>query len=305
MGSEIKKSDHQLIEKIGNLNPLHRKFLAGSQQQLLTEERDDLLAYIAYCKEEGLTLDDVAACYDLLVSDTVKEQIYFRRYGKYRNSTFEDVASSVYGNDDYMKKYMVGLALTAFLWPSHIAINRFIGESLAKVTDVGCYLEIGPGHGFYMMRAMRMTKHCSYIGIDISSASVALTKRILGSGYFGEFSNYSIHQSDFLRYDTSDKYDVIVMGEVLEHVEEPQRILKKIHDVASDGAHLLLTTCANAPEVDHIYLYRSLSEVDRQISDAGFVTKDRLVVPYQGKELSECERDGLPINIAYALTKEI
>jgi 2-polyprenyl-3-methyl-5-hydroxy-6-metoxy-1,4-benzoquinol methylase len=295
----------RLIEIIGDKNPLHRKFIAGAGDMLLSKEKEDLLAYIQYCAKENLTLDNIASCYDLVVRDTAREQMYFRRHGKYRHSTFQEVASSVYGDDNYMRQYMVGLALTAFLWPNHVAINRFIGEHLEKVKSAGSYLDIGPGHGFYMMKAMRVLRHCSYVGVDISSTSVALTKRILGSSFFGDFGNYSIHQSDFLSWDTRDRYDVIVMGEVLEHVEDPERLLRKINEVASDEAHVFLTTCANAPEIDHIYLYRSVCEVDQQILDAGFLTRDRLIVPYQGKNLSECEKDGLPINVAYVLAKDV
>ena len=42
------------------------------------------------------------------------------------------MAASVYHDRDYMDRYMYGLAITNFLWPNHVAMARFLRESLPK-----------------------------------------------------------------------------------------------------------------------------------------------------------------------------
>ena len=46
----------------------------------------------------------------------------------------------------------------------------------------------------------------------------------------------------FLEYETSKKYDVIVMGDVLEHVSEPVRALEKAYDMLAPDGILWLST---------------------------------------------------------------
>ena len=52
----------------------------------------------------------------------------------------------------------------------------------------------------------------------------------------------NIKCADFLEYETSKKYDVIVMGDVLEHVSEPVRALEKAYDMLAPDGILWLST---------------------------------------------------------------
>jgi 2-polyprenyl-3-methyl-5-hydroxy-6-metoxy-1,4-benzoquinol methylase len=294
---------HRLIVKIVELNNLQAKFINKSMETLTAHEYVDLDSYLRYCIGNNLDIEFLAKSYDLIVKDTLKEQIYFKKYRRYRHSRFDEVASLVYYNEEYMKKYMVGLALTTFLWPNHRHIKRFFNNTISEIGNYGRYLEIGPGHGFYMMDAMRNTRFSKFLGIDISPTSVSLTKSILKSSCFGSFRNYVILDADFLWWNSSEKFDAIVMGEVLEHVEKPLLFLKKINKLARNNAYIFITTCVNAPEIDHIYCYRSVSEVEEQIRVADFAIQEKLVVPYNEITLEECEENLLPVNVAYILRK--
>ena len=65
-------------------------------------------------------------------------------------------------------------------------------------------------------------------------------------------------------------YDFINMGEVLEHVERPQELLKKLHGLLSPGGHAYVTTPANAPMIDHIHLFRNAQEIREMLTSCGF-----------------------------------
>jgi len=294
---------HELVEQIISINPLQSKFLEASISGATEEELDDLLAYVGYSQGEGLSLEYLASSYDLIVKDTLREQIYFQRHKRYRYSTFDEVADSVYFDGEYMRKYMHGLALTGYLWPNHRELHRYFCETL-PVDKPGTYLEIGPGHGMYMVTAMRRTDFDVFHGLDLSPTSVEMTQRLIGSGVFGQFDNFDVFEQDFLEGELPPaSYSAIVMGEVLEHVEEPGIFLERIRALATDDAFIFITTPINAPAIDHIYLFESYDSIETLVNEAGLSVSDSLLVPYPGLDVEESMRQCLPINVALVLQK--
>lgn len=292
-----------LVERIVDINPLQSKFISQSLAGAHESELDDLAAYISYGCRKGLTIEYLAECYDLIVKDTLREQIYFQRHKRYRYSSFDEVAGAVYFDDEYMRKYMHGLAITAYLWPNHRELHRYFSSSIPLNTS-GKYLEIGPGHGMYMMTAMRRSKYDYFDGIDLSPTSVEMTEDLIGSGDFGNFDNYRIFEQDFLDGDLGpNTYAAIVMGEVLEHVEQPAVFLDRIRAVATDDAYIFITTPINAPAIDHIYLFDSYEPIESLVLDAGLLIKEKLLVPYPGLSVDESMAQRLPINVALVLGK--
>jgi hypothetical protein len=168
----------QLLEKIAEKNPSHKKHLDKVIPRITPAEVAHLQKYVSFCMQSGLSLDYLADCYLLLVADAVTEMMHFERHRQYRYSTFKEVADHVYFNQDYMNRYMYGLAISLFLWPSHLAIHRFFDETL-PADKRGNYLEIGPGHGGFLMTALRKASYDSITGIDISDTSIAQTQAVL------------------------------------------------------------------------------------------------------------------------------
>lgn len=293
----------ELRADIVRRNPLQIDFLEESLGQVAMEELNDLDAYIAFAHTLGLDVAYLGECYDLIVKDTLREQMYFQRHGKYRYSSFDEVAHSVYFDDEYMRKYMHGLAITSYLWPNHRELHRYFVDRLPTGL-MGHYLEIGPGHGVYMMSAMRKCAFERFDGIDISPTSVEMTNALLGSGHFGSFSNYSVFEQDFLAGNIPDAtYNAVVMGEVLEHVEQPDVFLETIARIATDDAFIFITTPINAPAIDHIYLFESWESIQELVTRTGLSVRDKLLVPYPGLSVEESEAQSLPINVAMVLAK--
>lgn len=147
--------------------------------------------------------------------------------------------------------------------------------------------------------------HCgacdNYTLIDISETSLSLTKKMINDlGIHDDVIQY-LHQ-DFLTFEAPNKYDVIVMGEVLEHVENPLEFLKKCKALMTDSGKCYISTCANAAEVDHIYLFRSSAEVESLILSANFKIQEKIILPYHGYSVGECEEELLPMNMGYILS---
>jgi 2-polyprenyl-3-methyl-5-hydroxy-6-metoxy-1,4-benzoquinol methylase len=284
-------------------NPMHRSFISASLAALSDESRSELLAYIGYCTDRGLSLTYLANCYCTITIDIQMEQIYFRRHRKYRYSSFKEVANQVYYDAEYMKKYMYGLAFTYFLWPNHVAMQQFFAATFPKGRR-GAYLEIGPGHGYYFRRAAALGRFDRMVGIDVSPASVELSRDIMRYYPLETAAKVDILEADFLQFPVrDDAYSCIVMGEVLEHVEEPGLFLRKIAELSGPDTHIYVTTCLNAPAIDHIFLFGRLCEVETLAYENGLVIEDSCVMPYTGKSLEECEAERLPVNVAYVMRK--
>ncbi|MBV8564868.1 MAG: class I SAM-dependent methyltransferase [Methylobacteriaceae bacterium] len=284
-------------------NPMHANFIRAALRVASAETREQLEDYLSYCSSIGLPLNYVVDCYNTITLDTQMEQIYFRKHKKYRWSRFSEVADKVYFNNDYMRKYMYGLAVTSFLWPNHTAIHRFFTETF-PAGATGTYLEIGPGHGYYFMQAAQFGHFDKLIGVDISAASIALTQDIIRHFGIDKQRRVELVQTDFLSFDgASEPYSCIVMGEVLEHVEDPARFLRTIATISSPDTHIFVTTCVNAPAVDHIYLFRDLHEVEDMAGSNGLTVIRRFCGPYAGTTVEESAAQQLPINVAYVLKK--
>ncbi len=291
-----------LVENIVEQYPVHRGFLNQAVSGGSEEEIARLGTYLEFCLSKGLTLDYLAECYLTILGDTLEEQLYFRDNGSYRHSTFDEVAASVYHDRDYMDRYMYGLAITNFLWPNHLAMARFLRETLPKDRP-GRYLEIGPGHGFLLLSAIEVGSFDDVLAVDLSAASVEQTRTIID--HFHPDAPARVEERDFLEAADLEpgSYDAIVMGEVLEHVEQPDVFLRRIAELAKDDAYIFVTTCINAPAVDHIYLWRTTDELEEMIRDNGLDIVEPLRLPYEGKTLEESREQDLPINVAYVLAK--
>ena len=136
---------------------------------------------------------------------------------KYPLEDQDQAFDEVYNSKDEMQSFMVGLALSQYLWGTHYEMFRHFTEGLQNNKKrIKSYLEIGPGHGLFFKKAIEtIGNNCKYTAVDISSTSLNLTESIVS---FFQLSNNNINffNEDMLSIDTKELYDFIVMGEVLE-----------------------------------------------------------------------------------------
>jgi SAM-dependent methyltransferase len=298
MGNVLK-----FLEKIIESNPMQKKVVDMANIYWDDQVKLSFEKYLEFCISQNCDLDYLVDCYDLIVKDTIREQFYFARNKKYRYSSYEEVANSVYLNEDYMRKYMYGLGITSYLWVQHLKYNVFFKETIPKDLK-GNYIEIGPGHGHFMLDALEMTSYDHFVGVDISPTSLSMTKEILKSHPLAFKKRIDLILSDFLKIDNSQKYDALVIGEVLEHVEAPIDFIAKIKSITKVDSYIYLTTCINAPAIDHIYLFESVNHLESLINKGGLLISSKLVIPYPGLSLDETVKKRLPINIAVTLSHE-
>ena len=291
-----------LVSTILQENPFHTQTLNKTLACLKLDEIQYLEEYLVFCLSKGLSIEYLARCYATIMADVLRESIYFQEHKKYRYSNFSEVASSVYYNDTYMSLYMNGLLITLFFWLNHLKLYRFFRNTLPTDKE-GSYLEIGPGHGYFLMTAMERTLYNNFAGIDLSETSIRQTQALLNIKRHGK--NLQLHCADFLKFPLKpSSFDAIVMGEMLEHVENPQDFLKKIVLIAKNDTYIFITTCINAPAIDHIYQFKHLKQLEDIFSQCGLAIKEQCILPYVGKTLEECAEHFLTINVGYVLEKK-
>ena len=93
------------------------------------------------------------------------------------------------------------------------------------------------------------------------------------------------------------------MGEVLEHVNRPDLLLKKTHDLISSNGEMFLSTCVDCPTIDHVYHFKSVKEIEDMIKNSGFKIIDSSILPVEDKPMEEIIKNKITINYCALLKK--
>jgi 2-polyprenyl-3-methyl-5-hydroxy-6-metoxy-1,4-benzoquinol methylase len=303
----------EFLDFINQKNVLQDKYLNNSLSDITPEEKEKLENLLNfYALREGSSVEQIADKYLNLITSLVEEHRYFIEWSKYRFSTFAEV-ENYYKDFDYMDSYTVGLGLSTYLWRVHRELMRIFCDTVIAIglhgrlgsNKRGQYLEIGPGHGEYFVTAMQKTNFKKYTAVDISKTSVDLTKDYIRYSMPDNNKCYEVIHEDIFKYQTQDLFDMVVMGEVLEHVENPQSFLRRVYQLASDDAFIFITTAINAPQPDHIYLFNNLKEVTTLLEDAKFAIVDAVVVNANNLPLEKAEKRKVAINVGFVIKKKL
>lgn len=293
---------NEFVEMVSSKDEFQRKYLMNLE--ITEEEQEEFANVLSFLQQIlGEPLEYLVECYLFLNQMVMEEQYYFVKHGKYRNATLADVNKSVYQNEEYMTRYMTGVTISDYVWNQHIKIIRFYEKCLLELENQNLYLEIGPGFGQFLIRAIKSEKWKEYFAVDISPTSVKNCQQYLEYVGVKDRKQISIINQDFLQFDLRRKFDFIVCGEVLEHVEKPLEMLKKICDLLSNGGTAFVTTVINSPTIDHIYLFASVQEVLDLAEEAGFKVEDYFCATAGNMSLEKAEKRKLSINITLLLKK--
>lgn len=214
-----------------------------------------------------------------------EEELFFHREGRYRLSTFEAAMAEVYSNHAYMARYVNGLLLTQVLWYNHVAtFEMFLHRVLGAQTKAFDYLEVGPGHGLavYFAAASQLSRHLE--AWDVSAVSLRETRAALDK--MGATKPVALTEVDILKADRSERrFDLVVISEVLEHLERPDQALRFLYTALNDDGRIFINVPLNSPSPDHIYLLTSPQEVTDLVEAAGFVVESLEMYATQAKRL--------------------
>lgn len=295
-----------ILQRIGEKNPMHLKKIRKNLRRIKADPEFNNLAekfyekFDAYLAKSGKTREYAIDCYLRMIADFLTETLDFEKTGKYSSSSFEEVNARVYSNPGVMEYYMHGLLLTQFIWAHHYELLKFFAHQLDSIpAGEKQYLEIGGGHGLYATLAQEHLKgNWNYSVVDISPTSLELSKNFAGS------DNVKFVLADVFTLMNDSLADLIVMGEVLEHVEDPGALLRKLRELLKEDGRLFITTPTNAPAIDHIYLFRNREEIRELIIDSGFEIVNECCFSSEDISVEEAEARNIPLSYGAFLRKK-
>lgn len=213
--------------------------------------------------------------YAAFALDGMKLQKRFDKEKQYIPKSYADVATAVYHSSSYMfDLYLPGILLSQFLWHHHYQLLKFFRERFvprARAAEVKNFYDVGVGTGFYSKEMLLALPNAHGTGCDISEHSLEHTTRMLQR--WDVIERYDPRRGDILLTKLPPA-DCIVSVEVLEHLEDPPGFLRALYGMLRPGGLGYITAAINAPNADHIYLYRSVGAVLAEIEGAGFRVLD-------------------------------
>ena len=164
---------------------------------------------------------------------------------------------------------MLGLLLSYMLWPNHYKLYRFLIENLPS-PETSNYLEVGVGHGLFSSTILKMLPEITGTCIDISDTSIMLAKTTL-KAFGADMSRLEFVHSDYLTAELpKKKFEYIIMGEVLEHVNNAPEFMTRTKELLAPGGRVYMSTCANCPALDHVYHFKCVKEIRELMTNTGF-----------------------------------
>jgi len=284
--------------------PEHEKFIRASlgngDRDFMSRLENVATDVVALTGDE---LDIFANDYRWTCEVVREEQFYFARHKKYRRSTIEEAIRDVYGNAPYMSRYVNGLLLTQVLWLNHAqAMDIYRDKFLPGNREGYEHLEVGPGHGLFLVSAARDPHCASVTAWDVSPSSLESTRRALRK--MKVVRPVAMEEAEICSVDPKpDAFDSIMCSEVLEHTEHPHKALDNIFRVLRPGGRLFLNIPVNSPAPDHISLWRKPGEVQSMVENKGFVIEEFIALPPTGQTLQDALKHDFDISCIIIASK--
>lgn len=262
---------HRSLQHIQKQSPQYgaklNTLLARMDERFFDRAERFLTTFERFLLSKGKTFEYGIDCFMTLRDEMVRERIEFLRTGRYSSCSFAEVEQRVYSNPRIMEYRMYGLVFGQFFWPEQYARLDFFCDQLLRYRDrIGSYLELGGGHAMYIASAIDVLPAETYFElVDISPVSLELAQAMT------PHSPIRFHQGNVLEFPDNKKYDLVVAGEVIEHLEDPRTLLARIRRMLAPDGRAFISTPTNSATVDHIYLFRNANEIRDLLASEGFV----------------------------------
>ncbi len=266
-----------------------------------------LQLYKKFLSKNNIALNNAVTSYLEMCTDMFNCHIKFLRTGKYPVKSLTEAKKKVYFNSKKMKSYMVGLAISQFFWETHFKMFKHLQSMILSKANAKSYLEIGPGHGLFSYYSLNILKKLlNYTAVDISKTSLKLTKDFLFyNSKFNFKKELSFINMDFLELKNfNKKFELIVCGEVLEHVSNPIKLLKNIKKSLDKNGKIFISTCINCPAIDHVNQFLNVDHIENLFNKAKFKVISRKVLPVEKVSYKIAIKKKITINYS-AILKHI
>jgi SAM-dependent methyltransferase len=153
--------------------------------------------------------------------------------------------------------------------PTFLYRNYLYKQIVKKTPRNTNVLLIGTGNGYF---AKWLSKNkFKGVAIDISKEAVLFTKKELRNN-----KNIKVLVVDLFKYNPQKKFDLVLCFEVIEHIENDKKALKKIHDLMVPGGEFVMSVPAHMSEwakIDEIgghFRRYERKELTKKMENVGF-----------------------------------
>ena len=302
---------NQILDLVYKKSPLQKKklenYLASCDESFFNAAEKFSIDYIGYLESQEISIEYAVDAYLKMCGNMLKSQIYFMKTGMYPVEQANDAFENVYNNKKVMTSCMIGIGISQLLWPTHYDMFSFFKDTLKESGNmVSSYLEIGPGHGLYLREAMQyLNNDIKIVAVDISSTAIEIVQSIMAYFFKDHTLKITYHNIDMLDLRLSDKYDFVTMGEVLEHVNYPDRLLNRLKEVLASDGRAFISTCVNCPAIDHVYHFKSIDEIRDILDGCGLLIKNERVLPVEDLSAEEIIKEKITINYCAIVTHKV
>lgn len=144
-------------------------------------------------------------------------------------------------------------------------VNKKLYESIPKgekkILELGC----ANGRLGELYKSNNPLAH--WTGVDYSESAVALAKTTLDRAEQIDLNNF-----DTKSFFNSEKFDVIVIGDLLEHLQDPESTLEKLHEISHSDTEIVCCL----PNMAHISVFERLLTCDFTYDEMGLLDKTHL-----------------------------
>ena len=288
-----------IVDLISAENPLQKKrieaFFATRDSEYWRFSEDLSRTLNQGFLTSDVARQDAAKSYNKMCMDFLSAQISFRKTGKYRIDDSAVAETEVYNDLEVMRYYMVGLLMSYMFWPIHYELFRVFLQHLPE-NDIGSYLEVGVGHGLFSSTLLTRFPEVKGTVVDISKMSIQTAREVM-KAFDADTSRLNFIHGDYLKADLGGlTFDFVIMGEVLEHVNDAPGFMARTKNLVAQEGKVYLSTCANCPALDHVYHFHSADEIRDLITGAGFNIISDLALPAEDVPEEDWEKELVTIN---------
>jgi 2-polyprenyl-3-methyl-5-hydroxy-6-metoxy-1,4-benzoquinol methylase len=271
----------------------------------MEEDLDIFLdTYANFMELENITPKKLAEAYIEMLNQMIFARKEFIHSGEYLSRAQSEAFDHTYDNEEFMTNYMIALALSQFLWKHHYEVYNFFKNIISGLDPKSNILEVGSGHGLFLLEILKIINKNNVIDVvDISKSSIRMTKNIIKSIDEKLARHINFYLSDINHFKSNKKYNFVTLGEVIEHVDNPLKVLEGFHDLLDDDGVLFISTCANCPTIDHVYLFSNISDIRALIKEAGFEIDSEIISPTEDKSDEYLRKYKVDISYAALLKK--
>lgn len=180
-------------------------------------------------------------------------------------------------------------------WEIRPEYSFFVRQELLKFVpmqqDRLCVLEAGCACGSNLMTIKYQNPHAELYGIELEKAAASIA------------SNYAkIYNLDLEAFSTEDwqeKFDVVIMGDILEHLRDPWKTAARMYEILKPGGKIIISV----PNITHVSIFRRMLSGHWDYEDAGILDRTHLRFFARAEVIALLENAGFMVSdICYTQT---